>query len=107
MLYSHRGKSFKHHVHPNLQRRMRIFLLIGGIAIAEVLFDIYKGSISIPFALLAIVVGGFVGYFTSRIFHLSWSHDGARVVGRIDTIGWFVLGAYLIFEVVRATVFEK
>jgi hypothetical protein len=106
MIYNKAGKSFKHHIHPKLQKRIRIFLTIGGISLAVVAFDIYKGDISIPLAALSIVVGGVIGYYTSRIFHLSWNHDAAKVIGRIDRTGWIVLGVYIVFEIIRATAFE-
>ncbi|HVV15107.1 MAG TPA: hypothetical protein VHD55_01765 [Candidatus Paceibacterota bacterium] len=106
MLYTHGRKDFRHHVHPTLQRRLRMFFIIGGITLAVVGWDIVQGAITVPVALASIAVGTVVGWFTSRIFHLSWNEDGQRVVGRIDKIGWFVLVAYIVFEVSRAVFFD-
>ncbi len=106
MLYTHQNKNFQQHVHPTLQKRIRIFLVIGGISLAVVAWDVVQGSITVPWALGSIVVGIFVGWCTSRIFHLSWEKDGQRVVGRIDTMGWIVLASYIAFEIVRSILFQ-
>jgi multisubunit Na+/H+ antiporter MnhE subunit len=105
MLYTHRSKNFRHHVHPTLQRRIRIFFVIGALSLVFVARDIWSGTLSWQWALVGLVLGTCVGWFTSRIFHLSWAHDGQQVVGRIDRIGWMVLAAYIIFEIIRATLF--
>jgi hypothetical protein len=106
MIYTSNNKSFKEHVHPRLQKRIRIFLMMGIIMFLVGAYDVINGVITLPVALMAVTVGGFVGWFTSRIFLLTWNHDGERVVGRIDTIGWFVLSAYILFEIARAVLFE-
>jgi len=106
MFYTIKNKNFKQHVHPSLQRRIRIFFGMGGVMAAVVAYDVAQATLSIEWAFVAIIVGLFVGWFTSRILHLSWSHDGMQVVSRIDTIGWLVLAAYIIFEVVRASFFQ-
>jgi hypothetical protein len=99
-------QDFMHHVHPSLRRRIRIFLVMGGVMLLIVLWDIFQGTMSVPLAAVGIVVGAFIGFFSSRIFHLSWDKEGEKVVGRIDALGWLVLAAYVIFEIVRATLFE-
>lgn len=70
-----------------------------------VLWDIATGALTIPIALIGIVIGAIIGFFSSRIFHLSWDKDGEKVVGRIDTIGWIVLALYIVFEIIRSTLF--
>jgi len=107
MLYTFRSKSFKEHVHPSLKRRIKIFMVIGAIMLAVMATDIVQGTLSIELALISIVLGGIVGFVTSRIFHLSWSHDGNRVVGRIDTVGWAVLALYIAFEIGRSFFFQE
>jgi hypothetical protein len=107
MLYTHKKTNFKHHVHPSLQRRIRLFLIIGALSLALVAYDVYNGTLSLGIAALAVVIGAVVGVITSRIFNLSWSHDGEQVVGRIDIIGWIVLVAYILFEVARSIFFTS
>lgn len=106
MIYTSNNKSFKEHIHPRLQRRIRIFLLMGIVMFLVVAFDVVNGIITLPVALIAVTAGGLVGWFTSRIFLLTWNHDGERVVGRIDRIGWFILALYILFEIARAVLFE-
>lgn len=105
MFYNNEGKNFKQHVHSSLQRRIRLFFGMGGVMLAVVLYDVVEGTLSPEWALVAIVIGTAVGWITSRILHLSWSHDGNMVVSRIDTVGWIVLVAYLLFEIVRSSFF--
>jgi hypothetical protein len=71
-----------------------------------VAWDVYQGTLSIPYAIAALMIGGLVGIFTSRIFHLSWEKDGNNVVGRIDMIGWIVLALYVAFEIGRSLFFQ-
>lgn len=86
-----------------LRRRIRIFLVLSGVMFAVVVRDIVVGELSLPIALASVALGGVVGFFSSRIFHLSWHDDGKKVVGRIDTLGWVVLGLYVAFEIARST----
>ena len=105
MLYTSRKRSFKHHVHPSLQRRIRLFLIFSGVGALVVLYDIYTGTLGVGIALLALTIGCVVGFITSRIFHLSWDRDANLVIGQIDAIGWAVLAAYIVFEIVRSMLF--
>jgi cytochrome c oxidase subunit IV len=105
-LYSSHGKDFQKHVHKNLQRRLRLFFIISAIMFLLALFDVYNGTLTIGIALISIVIGSVVGFISSRIFHLSWEKDGEVVVGRIDTVGWIVLVAYILFEIARTTFFS-
>ena len=106
MIYSSDNKNFKHHVHTKLQKRIRIFLVLSTCMLLAVLWDVVTHVLTIPVAALSIIIGSVIGWFTSRIFHVSWDKDGETVVGKIDTIGWFVLGAYIVFEIARAVLFE-
>jgi hypothetical protein len=106
MLYSFANKDFKHHVHPSLKRRIKIFMLIGAIMIAIMMWDIFNLTLPLTLAVISIAIGAVVGFMTSRIFHLSWSHDGQQVVGRIDAIGWIMLALYIGFEIARSVFFQ-
>ena len=107
MLYKTGKNNFENHVHPNLKRRIQIFLLIGGIMLVVMLWDVASQTLPLGLAAISIVLGGIVGFLTSRIFHLSWSHDGQHVVGRIDTLGWAVLALYIGFEIARSFFFQE
>lgn len=98
---------FKEHVHPNLRRRMRMFLAIGFVMSLLVVWDILHETVSIPIALISVLVGLLLGWLTSRIFHLSWNGDLEKVVGKIDLLGGIVLALYIIFEVSRVFLFER
>lgn len=107
MLYTNRNKSFKHHVHPVLQNRIRLFLLMEGIMLTIVLWNILEGYISIPLALIGAAIGAVVGFFSSRMFHLSWSKNGKQIVGQIDRTGWIILVIYTLYGSIRLFLFES
>ena len=107
MLYTTDNTSFKHQVHPSLQRRIRIFLILGLVMLVLIALNVIHGTLSIQSALASVIAGSLVGFVSSRIFNLSWDADGEQVVGRIDTVGWIVLAAYVLFEVARSFIVER
>ena len=80
---------------------------MGALMLLIVLYDVITGSLGLEVAVLSLFAGALVGWFTSRIFHLSWDRDGKHVVGRIDGIGWTVLALYIVFEVARNALFTN
>ncbi len=107
MLYTHQNKPFKQHVHNTLKRRIKTFMVLAAIMLAIVIVDIAMGSLNIGWALFSIAIGAVIGFVSTRIFHLSWNKDGEQVVARVDKIGWIVLVAYIVFEIVRSSLFMK
>ncbi len=106
MLYTAAGKDFGQHIHARLKRRIQMLAVIGALMLAVVLYDMATGTLGIVIGVVSIVMGSFVGFFSSRIWHLSWDKDGEKVVGRIDRLGWIILAAYILFEVVRSLIFQ-
>ncbi len=107
MLYNRNGEDFKENVHPNLRRRIRTFLMLGSIMLLILAINIVRGQVGSTISLISLIVGAFIGLMSSRIFHLSWDKDAEVVVGRIDTVGFIVLGLYVLFEIVRTYVFTS
>ncbi|MDB5189966.1 MAG: hypothetical protein JWN49_292 [Parcubacteria group bacterium] len=107
MLYTTDGADFSQNVHPNLRRRIRMFLIIGAVMLAILATNIVRGQVGLVVSLISLVIGAIVGFISSRIFHLSWDKDAEVVVGSIDTIGFVVLGLYILFEVARTYVFTS
>lgn len=107
MLYTSGGKDFSHQVHPRLQQRIRLFMLLSVIMFVVVVSDVIHRTLSLRLALFGIAFGCVVGFITSRVYNLSWDRDGLKVVGSIDIIGWIVLILYIGFECVRATIFQS
>ena len=102
MLYTTDNTSFKHQVHTSLQRRLRIFIVMGVIIILVMVSDVVRGLLPVWIAGISLLLGSIIGLVSSRIFNLTWDKDGEQVVGKIDVIGWVVLGAYILFEVARS-----
>jgi hypothetical protein len=104
-LYKRTGTDFRDQVHPTLRRRIRIFLILGTVMLVLTFYDVVNGTLSWQIAGIGILVGAVIGLFSSRIFKLSWDHDGEQVVGKIDAIGWVILALYILFEIGRSTLF--
>jgi hypothetical protein len=106
VLYTDEGQGFGQHVHPRLKRRIKMLMVIGGLMLVVVIYDMMTGTLGVVIGIASIIVGSVIGFFSSRIWHLSWDRNGDKVVGRIDTIGWIVLAAYVIFEIARSLFFQ-
>lgn len=84
-----------------LIRRLRIYTIISLFMLAVILFEVLKGTFSIPLVILGIIIGLGIGTIVSRMYHLSWDEETNNVMGRIDWIGALILGCYLIFIFTR------
>lgn len=94
-------KKLKKHVDKKILVRARIYLLIFLIMIVLLVRDVLLETIGIPSVLLALGFGLVVGVVASRMFHLSWSRDGKKVIARLDTLGIVILVCYILFSFFR------
>lgn len=94
-------KKLSQHIDKKILMRARIFAVVSLIFIIILARDLLIGSISLWILLVAVTAGIFVGIFASRMYHLSWSHDGKKVIGRLDRVGIAVLVLYIIFAIFR------
>jgi hypothetical protein len=85
------------YIDDRLIKRLRIYMIIMGIMLVVIIFEIIMGSFSIAWALGGILVGLGVGVLISRMYRLSWDEETNNVIGRIDWIGGAILILYLIF----------
>lgn len=98
---------FQKHVHPKLRFRMRLFFVLGILMSFIVLRDIIERVMSIHLALLSILVGILIGWFSSRVFRFDWDGGADKVVGKVDIVGVLVLIAYTLFEITQRIIFTK
>lgn len=97
-------KRISQHVDKKIVMRFRIFALLTLIFAGILLWDLFIGTISLPFLLGGVVVGVGIGIIVSRMYHLSWDRDGKKVIGRLDGIGIVVLGLYMLFGFFRTKI---
>lgn len=83
--------------------RARIFGFVSLVFVFILGQDFFNGTISLAYLLGALIVGITVGMLASRMYHLSWDHDGKKVVGRLDAVGIVVLVLYILFAIFRKT----
>lgn len=98
---SKRRKKLSQHIDRKILMRARIFAVVSLVFAVILLWDLYKGSISFLFLVIAVAVGIGIGMIASRINHLSWDHDGKKVISRLDSVGIVVLVLYISFAVFR------
>jgi len=96
-----RKKKLTQHVDKKILMRARIFGIISIVFVCILVFDLFKETISFAALFIAVAVGIGVGIVASRMYHLSWDHDGKKVVGRLDSLGIVVLVLYIAFAIFR------
>lgn len=94
-------KHSNHHVNKRLRFRVVLYFLISFVMIGIVLFDVWKGQVSLTLALLGIVVGGLIGIVASRMFHIRWDEQTSQIVSKFDTFGIIILLCYMAFSIDR------
>lgn len=94
-------KRISHHVDKKVLMRARIFGVISIIFIGILLRDLFIGTISLLLLLISVGAGCLLGIVASRMYHLSWNHDGKKVVGRLDSLGVVILVGYMAFAFFR------
>ena len=93
-----------HHIDRRLRFRLRLYFFIALILLIILLFNIFRGALSIEFGTLGFIIGIGVGIITSRMFHTSWDKDAKKVISRFDLYGVIILVLYIAFEVFRSTI---
>lgn len=89
------------HIDKKLQRSLRIYFIISLILIGVISFEIITGVVKIEFALIGIAIGVFLGFFTARMYHISWDHDAKQIVSKLDKFGGIILVLYIILAFSR------
>ncbi len=90
-----------HHVDKKLRFRVRLYSVISLAMLGIVLYEIFINILPLPFAVVGIFIGLFVGIISARMYHLSWSHDAQKIVSRLDMLGIIILAVYIVFAIFR------
>ena len=85
------------HIDRKLYNRLRIFFVIVIILVGLIIYDVLGGVLNIGLALGGFALGLVVGFFASRMFLIHWHEENAKVVSRIDEIGFVVMLLYIFF----------
>ena len=94
---THREHARKH-IDKKLRNRLRLYFIIAAIMVAIVIYNLLFSKLDFILSLLGVVGGIILGVVSSRMFHISWDHDGQKVVSQLDLIGGIVLVVYILFE---------
>ena len=103
MLKSQRSlRKHTHHIDKKLKFRLRLYSIISLVMLGIVLYEIFIKIIPLPFAVVGIFIGLFLGIISARMYHLAWSKDAKKIVSRLDTVGIIILVCYIAFVIVRS-----
>ena len=90
-----------HHVDKKLRFRLRLYSIISIVMFGIVLYEIFKNTLPLEFAVVGIFIGLFVGIISARMYNLSWNHDAKKIVSRLDMLGIIILTVYIVFAIFR------
>ncbi len=96
-------RTLRPHIHKKLIFRLRLFL---GIFIAMLIIIAYElaiGYSNIFTVLMTLLLSYGLGFLGARRMKIYWHAETSKVMKRMDTIGIFILIAYLAFSIARRT----
>ena len=91
----------KERVSSTLKTRLILFLIISIALLALIVDDVMTGQATWWMALTAIVAGLIVGFFYGRYARVQWHESDEKVVMRYDTMGFIIIGGYIVFSFLR------
>lgn len=91
-----RRESARKHVDKKLRSRLLVYGLISIVLFSITSFEVISGVVSPLFAIVGVLIGCGIGFISARMFHLSWDHDGQKIVSKLDSFGVIILVLYII-----------
>lgn len=92
------------HIDKKLRNRLRLYALLAIGLIGVVIVEVALGFVPWLFAVIGVGIGIGIGLVSSRMYHLSWDHDGRKIVSRMDMFGIIILVLYMLSALLRRTV---
>lgn len=101
---SKRAKLIKTNASKKLRTNLRILAVVYLVLLVVTLYNLVISQAIFWQVLVAIVIGVIAGFISARMYKISWNHDEAEVIGKIDIYGAIVLAAFILFEVNRTRI---
>ena len=92
-------------VSRTLRTRLTLFLVIGIAIFAFILYDVFDGVLTPSLAVLAIVIGGVIGFFLGRVRSVKRHEKTNEIVSELDIAGIIAIIVYIAFDVSRDWIF--
>jgi ABC-type amino acid transport system permease subunit len=89
------------YVSSRLRARLIIFFLISLALIAFIGYEVYIGDGAWWMALASLIVGAVVGFLYGRFARVRWHETQEQVIMQYDTIGYIIIGLYILFSFFR------
>jgi uncharacterized protein YneF (UPF0154 family) len=74
--------------------------------IGIVAYDIFNHSLSIPLALLGIIIGLVVGFIVGRMYIIKWHEETEKVIVSMDRTSIFIIALYVAFRIFEKQLFS-
>lgn len=100
-MHKEKREHVRKHIDKKLTRRLKMYAIISLIIIGIELYYIITGGIERYIAIGLFMISILLGIIFSRMFSIFRDDNVQQVVSRIDTIGWFILGFYILFSIAR------
>jgi hypothetical protein len=86
------------HIDARLLLRLGAFALIGLIMFGFVGYDVLLGELPLWMAVLGFILGLGVGYILGRILKVTWHETKQKAVMQMDIVGFIAIGVYVAFR---------
>jgi uncharacterized membrane-anchored protein len=91
----------RQNAHKRLRMNLRIMFVVYIVLLIVTVVTAVRSHTMAWQVLLGLLIGVVAGIISSRMYKISWSHDEAKVIGKIDVYGVLVLVLFVIFELNR------
>ena len=96
------------HIKANASKRLRTNLrLLSIVCLVLIVVTAYNLVVTQAIfwqVVLAMVIGLAAGLISARMYKITWSHQEAQVIGRMDRYGLIVLVLFILFELDRTQI---
>jgi hypothetical protein len=99
-------KEVTRYVHRKVLFRLRRLTVFFIVVTVILVFEIRNHYIAWWLVVLGLLMGFCVGLAVKRMHILSWDKETEKAVTRMDTVGWVILVAYLLFAILRHWIFS-
>lgn len=96
-------KHFRH-IDKKLQFRLKIYFTISVVMLGIVLYEFFSEKVDLPFVLIGLGLGVFIGVVVARVFLVSWHKNARKVISQLDVVGGVILVLYIALSIFRGTI---
>lgn len=92
-------------VSRRLRTRLSLFLVIGIAILCFILYDVFDGALPYWLAVVALAIGGAVGFLLGRVRSVKRHEKTNEIVSELDVAGIAAIVLYIAFDASRDWIF--